>query len=61
MKHNKNAKYMQSFESRVLPMEYDIASLISFGRPEIFEKVAKMGWGAYSALTSFQIDSPLKL
>ena len=34
---------------------------ISLGRPEIFEKVAKIGvGGAYLALTSLQIDSPLK-
>ena len=31
---------------------------ISLGRPEIFEKVAKIGVGAYFALTSVQIDSP---
>ena len=34
---------------------------ISLGRPEIFEKVAKIRVGAYLALTSLQIDSPLKV
>ena len=29
---------------------------LSLGRPEIFEKVAKIGLGAYLALTRLQID-----
>ena len=38
-----------------------VLSCISLGRPEIFEKSCQnRGEGAYLALTSLQIDSPLK-